>query len=207
MTSIIKIGKNAFKGCAKISSFAVPTKTYYVYHNTDADASPLVTTNVLDLSTNQTLTTIRGGAFQLCPVDCAILPNNSGTNYQAESVMYVSAVDKDEKILNDAVIKFVGDTAYQADQYGGNATVAKKHYPLAAFALGTLSNYGNVYYRVHSTSDLSTVTAGDVYLKYWTAIKTTNANEVKIIMFDNKTAANTWLTTAGNTDKILHNFY
>ena len=213
MTSLQKIGARSFYGCTDLANVTL-SKTYQFYKENDASENLLEskTSGVLDLSTLTNLTHLMAACFQQCAsIDYALLPNTTGTSYKAESgfncVANVHDKPGDNKVFNNAVVKLVGETAYQADQYGGNAATSKKHYGLSAFSLSeTLANYNNIYYRVHGINDISTDSAGDDYLNYWTAIKSSNPNVVKIILFDDKVQASNWLSVDANATKILHSF-
>ena len=199
MTSIVKIGDSAFSGCTKIATGLTLTKTYSFYTYTSGGSETLSasssTKKVMDLSTLANLRYLGGSAFNNCDIDYAILPNTTGNNYSNESEFKCGS----SAIFKNATIKLCGETAHQADQSSENNSSLnpKTHYPTAALC----GNYATLYYRIHTDADCITanITTGR---HYWTAVKTGNTNEVKIILFNAKADVTAWLADDSDGDGI-----
>ncbi|MBP5574809.1 MAG: leucine-rich repeat protein [Bacilli bacterium] len=201
MTAIKKIGDGAFKSCTNLVTDLSLTKTYEFWTYTHSDTSLTQKTGtavdqILDLSTLSNLRYIGKDCFVSCNIDYAILPNTTGENYSNQSQLTCggSAV-----FNNSSTYKLCGETAQQADQSGNSSLNPKTHYPVAALS----GDYTHLYYRVHSEDD---ILSAQTTRRYWTAVKTGNANQVKIILFESKEDAIGWLGVTANLNSQCHTF-
>lgn len=200
MTSIVKIGESAFNGCTNIATGLTLSKTYSFYTYTSGGSETLSASSsnkkVMDLSTLSNFRYLGKSAFSSCNIDYVILPNTTGNSYNVDSEFECG----NGAIFNSGTIKLCGETAHQADQSSENATLKpniSKHYPTAALC----GNYAALYYRIHTDADCITanITTGR---HYWTAVKTGNTNEVKIILFNAKADVTAWLADDSDGDGI-----
>ena len=200
MTSIVKIGESAFSGCTAIATGLTLTKTYSFYTYASGGSETLSQTSstkkVMDLSTLSNLKYLGKSAFNSCNIDYVILPNTTGNNYDAVSQFECG----NGAIFKSDTIKLCGETAHQADQSSENDTLkptVSNHYPTAALC----ANYATLYYRIHSSADCITANLTTAR-HYWTAVKTGNANEVKIVLFNTKDDVIAWLAADSDGDGI-----
>ena len=192
MTSIVGIGASAFESCNALVNHDNKSKTYaiYTYSSGTGDGAAVSAANckkTLDLSVSSTLKYVGNKAFNASNITYAITPNTADT-YASESKITFSGTpfNTNTKIL-------CGETVHQADP---NRVDNDEDQPMTITQAKIQSHYGtnpfgrtaytNIYYRVHSYDDVwekETVTK-----HYWTAVKTGDADQVKIILFESKTA-------------------
>ena len=199
-TSLKKIGESSFNGCTNLVKFQL-AKKYKIYKCTDGSTigSPIATYDdsnggVLDLSPlASTLTFIGKSAFSgTTSAKYAITPNTI-RNAASKIKLGGQVFDGSTKVL-------CGETIDQADQTSRQSWSATSHYPN-----GSLGGYANLYFRAHSTADLNSNYPTSRF--YWTAIQNgsdpSEADDYKIILFENYTAANTWFSNAANVASQL----
>ena len=200
MTSIVKIGESAFSGCSNIATGLTLSKTYSFYTYASGGSETLSATSsnkkVEDFSTLSSFRYLGKSAFSSCSIDYVILPNTTGNSYDSES----NFVCGNGAVFSNSVIKLCGETAHQADQSSENNTLkptVSSHYPTAALC----ADYSKLYYRIHSSADCITanITTGR---HYWTAVKTGDTNEVKIVLFNTKDDVAAWLAADSDGDGI-----
>ena len=201
-TSLIKVGRDAFNGCSKLMNYTLP-KTYKFFTGDDTGTSDTRTTNVMDLSGMSTLRTLESGAFTSCNIAYAITPNTTGSDYSAQSLLRYGNDDKSGNsaghvFTNNSTKVLFGETAYQADQKGTSSLKPTTHYPTGAY------NLSYTYFRAHSADDLLSATWET--RRYWTAVTTSETDTVRIILFENRTAAATWFSNSTNVARQLHSF-
>lgn len=198
MTSLKKIGRNAFNGCKKMKSMTGGA-TSYTFKTYDGSDYVNVTTlstglGVLDLRPLKTnLRVIENGAFVNCDkIDYAILPN---TSLSGESEFYYGYDPGNSDAgapFRDKTKKLLGETFKQANEAGTSGLHPTTHYPTKAYT----SHYSYVYYRCRTTGSQEGSFKGDIYTgnlsgrKYWTVL-----TDGTIILFENGTNADTWLTS------------
>jgi hypothetical protein len=199
MPNLRRVGSSSFKNCTNLVTSLGSSKTYDIYSYAVGGSETLVVSNpnkVLDLSLLKKLTNVDGNVFENVSITYAITPNTTDTNYNtASKVTYKADAFKgtNAKVL-------CGETAQQADQGGNSAYSPTSHYPV-----GCLGSYTNLYYRFHSSSDILGETAGSTR-RYWTAVKTGDADQIKVILFESKEAALDWLDDATNVNRQCHTF-
>ena len=206
MTSIVKIGDSSFSNCDNIITDVNTGKTYSFYdykkvNNVYTEVTRSGLTKILDLSTLSNLRYLGSSAFNCGnntkSVDCAILPNTTSSVSDPSNFKCGSSA-----IFHNDTVKLVGETAHQADQSSEYKDTLNptNHYPNG----GLNGKYATLYYRIHTYDDcISNITTGR---HYWTAVKTGNANQIKIVMFDSKEDVQDWLATGNNDANQCHTF-
>lgn len=200
MTSIVKIGDSAFNGCTNIATGLTLNKTYSFFKYTSSTGEEARTdpaNRIVDLSTLSSLTTLGNAVFDNCGIDYVITPNTTGEDYNVESNFYCGNAN----VFPKTAIKLCGETAHQADQSSQFSSLK----PTTHYKNGGLNgDYKTLYYRIHSYDDV--ITTQTTQRHYWTAVKTGNANQIKIVTFETKDDVQAWLAVGNNAANQCHTF-
>ena len=201
MTSLKKIGRFAFNNCKKLAQMTGGTTSYTfktydgtTYTNEVTKSTGLGVLDLRPLKNN--LRVIEGKAFESCSkMDYVIMPNTSLTG---ESQLYYG-YDPLTTSTNNATYPFrggakklLGETFKQANEAGDSTLKPTTHYPTGSYT----GYYSSTYYRCRTTGAQEGSFKGDIYTgnlsgrKYWTVLK-----DGTIILFENGTDADTWLTS------------
>ena len=201
MTGLKKIGWAAFKGCKALKNMTGTDS--YSFYNASETLTETLSTNVLDLTECTNFKSVEKEAFVDCDynsttgngIKYVITKNSTGANYTANPTNYYgkdsTGKSGSSRPFPATAIVLCGETFFQADP-NGTASSRLTYYPKYDSGKSSiLGTFANVYYRVHSTSDISPDYATG--RKYWTL-----TTDGKYIMFENKSEAETWLGVAAN---------
>ena len=202
MTALEKIGQSSFKGCTILVTGLSLSKEYsmnsYTPNSTPGEGTVIeIASNpdkVLDLSTLTGLTNIGANAFENVSISYVFMPNTTGTTYNTSSNLTCGG----DMFKGTGAKVLCGETAQQADQGG-------EYWSSSRYPVNCMGSYTNLYYRFHSSDDILGETAGTTR-RYWTAIKTNKANQVKVILFESKEQALDWLASTNNVNSQCHTF-
>ncbi len=182
MTSLKRIGVDAFNNCTSLSNMA--NSAAYNFIKIDSGGTTTVdsnkTTGVLDLSNCTQLRVMDKSCFSGCStINYAILPNTTGDNHISESSFYFGKnPDADfntgtAKVFDDSTRVLFGETFYQV-AYQRNVSFTTSHYPKEALNTGgfnadfTKLKYFYRYHYVHTdqTQEIGGVTYNQNVVDY-----------------------------------------
>ena len=182
MTSLKRIGPDAFNNCTSLSNMA--NSAAYNFIKIDSGGTTVVdsnkTTGVLDLSDCTNLRVMDKSCFSNCStINYAILPNTTGADHTSESEFYFGKnPDADfntgtAKVFDDSTRVLFGETFYQV-AYQRNVGFTTNHYPKEALNTGgfnadfTKLKYFYRYHYVHTdqTQEIGGVTYNQNVVDY-----------------------------------------
>ena len=179
LTSLVKIGSVAFRGCKLLENCSDGSSySYYTYTGgTSVSLKETKTSGVLDLSNCTNLRAIHKGAFVDCNnIKYVELPATNGELYIGQNKEGTSsdlAFTNDGTFVNKTnnVTILFNDTATNACYYSTAPTSKAKNH-IASGVLGTLStgtnNHNTVYYYMSSASDIVGTGGNNESVNYWT---------------------------------------
>lgn len=178
MTSLKRIGPEAFNNCTSLSNMANSAAYNFLKIDSDGTISNVdtnKTTGVLDLSNCTQLRVMDKSCFNNCStINYAILPNTTGDSHRTESEFYFGKnPDTDfntgtAKVFADGTRVLFGETFYQV-AYQRNVGFTTNHYPKEALNTGGFnSDFSKLkyFYRYHyAHSDETEEIGGVTYSK------------------------------------------